>query len=110
MAIRHRLLDPVLGTRRRRVLPHRMTDPKHLSIHPRDIVGNAAVREIARYYLKQWKPPTRKTLLEWRAKYEDFPAPLPCPRAGVELWDAREIREWCKRHAEYRERIRATHY
>jgi hypothetical protein len=82
----------------------------HIDIHPRDIIGNAAVRDIAGYYLKQWKPPTRKTLWEWRKKHADFPAPLPCPRAGVELWDAREIRAWCKAHAEYRERIKATHY
>ena len=82
---------------------------RHLDIHPRDIVGNAAVRTIAAYYLKQHKPVTRPTLLRWR-QLRDFPAPLDCPRAGTELWDAREVRAWCKAHAEYRAELEASYY
>ena len=81
-----------------------------VTIHPRDIVGNAAVRKIAGYYLgHDWRPVTRPTLLKWRAE-RGFPEPMPCSRAGVELWDAREVREWCKAHAERRRAIEADWY
>jgi len=57
-------------------------DGDRLVIHPRDIVGNAAVRKIAGYYLgHEWRPVTRPTLLKWREQ-RGFPAPLPCERAG----------------------------
>ena len=85
--------------------------------HPRDIVGNAAVRKIAGYYLgHEWRPVTRPTLLKWREQ-RGFPDPLPCERAGVgpggqpiELWDAREVREWCKAHARRRAELEASYY
>ena len=88
----------------------RHCDSDRLDIHPRDIVGNAAVRTIAAYYLgHEWRPVTRPTLLKWRES-RGFPEPLPCSRAGVELWDAREVRAWCKAHAARRAEIEATYY
>jgi len=85
-------------------------DGDRLVIHPRDIVGNAAVRKIAGYYLgHEWRPVTRPTLLKWREQ-RGFPAPLPCERAGTELWDAREVREWCKAHAARRAELEANYY
>ena len=85
-------------------------DGDRLVLHPRDIVGNAAVRKIAGYYLgHEWRPVTRPTLLKWREQ-RGFPAPLPCERAGTELWDAREVREWCKAHAARRAELEASYY
>ena len=83
---------------------------QRLDIHPNDIVGTVAVRKIAARYLgHEWRPVTRPTLIKWR-QHRGFPEPLPCPRAGVELWDAREVREWCKAHAERRAELEATYY
>ena len=97
--------------------PDSDSDGGRLDIHPRDIVGNEAVRKIAGYYLgHEWRPVTRPTLLKWRRE-RGFPAPLPIPRAGVgpggqpiELWDAREVRAWCKDHAAKRAELEASYY
>jgi predicted DNA-binding transcriptional regulator AlpA len=76
-------------------------DLTRLAIHPHDIIGNEQARSIAAHYLGQTTPVTRNSLIKWREK-RGFPQPLDTPRAGVELWDAREVRAWCEKHAEWR--------
>lgn len=69
-----------------------------LEIHPDDIIGNESARALCAHYLGQPEPVTRPTLRKWR-RARGFPEPLPCGRAGVELWDAREVRVWAQAHA-----------
>lgn len=69
-----------------------------LEIHPDDIIGNESARALCAHYLGQDAPVTRPTLRKWR-RQRGFPEPLPCSRAGVELWDAREVRVWVQAHA-----------
>ncbi len=57
-------------------------------IHPRDIVGTLETRRICGGV-------TRATLIKWRDR-RGFPAPLEAPKAGVELFDRREVRAWHK--------------
>jgi hypothetical protein len=62
-----------------------MSAATDVAVPARHIVGNAAVRRMCGGI-------TRHTLIQWRGK--DFPAPIPARRAGVDLWDAREVRAW----------------
>lgn len=54
---------------------------------PKQIVGNAEVREMAGGV-------TRHTLIRWR-ELEQFPRPIRTLEAG-ELWDAREVQQWLR--------------
>lgn len=59
-------------------------------IAPRDIIGNAKVREMCGGI-------SRHTLIAWRARYTDFPKPIRRIRSGggwTELWDRRAVRAW----------------
>lgn len=69
-----------------------------LDLHPDDLLGNEAARQLCAHYLGQDTPVTRATLAKWR-RSSGFPAPLPCARAGVELWDARQVRAWVQEWA-----------
>jgi predicted DNA-binding transcriptional regulator AlpA len=73
-------------------------DMTRLDMHPDDLLGNESVRALCAHHLGQDVPVGRPTLLRWRRE-RGFPAPLPCGRAGVELWDARQVREWVQQHA-----------
>ncbi len=75
-------------------------DLTRLDLHPDDLLGNEQTRALCAHYLGQEAPVTRATLLKWRTR--DFPDPLPCTRAGVELWDARQVRAWAQRWARER--------
>lgn len=76
-------------------------------IEPRYLAGNEEVRRTCARMLKNqdWKPVPRKTLIYWRERH-DFPAPIDAPRAGVELWDLRAVRAWCRAYRETREQTR----
>lgn len=75
------------------------SSPGHiLEIHPDDVIGNESARALCAHYLGQDAPVTRPTLRKWR-RMRGFPDPLPCHRAGVELWDARDVRVWAQAHA-----------
>jgi hypothetical protein len=76
-----------------------------MSIEPRHLAGNEAVRRTCGWALnRKEKPVTRKTLIYWRERH-GFPEPLDAPRAGVELWDIREVRAWAKQYREAREAL-----
>lgn len=67
------------------------------AIPVKDIIGNTQVRRMIGTHLRHRKPVTRATLIRYRA--EGFPAPVRTipggpGGAGVELWDAREVRAW----------------
>jgi predicted DNA-binding transcriptional regulator AlpA len=73
-------------------------DLTRLDMHPDDLLGNENVRALCAHHLGQETPVTRPTLLKWRRE-RGFPEPLPCGRAGVELWDARLVRAWIQEYA-----------
>lgn len=76
-----------------------------VEIPTRHIADGKAVRMTAgRYVGHPHKPVSRHTLIYWRERH-GFPQPLDAPRCDAELWDIREVREWCReyvarRHAE----------
>lgn len=74
-------------------------DLTRLDIHPDDLLSNESARQLCAHYLGQEVPVTRATLIRWR-QARGFPAPLPCSRAGVELWDARQVRAWVQEYAQ----------
>lgn len=70
-----------------------------LTVRTRDIVGNLAVRKMCgRVTREDHRPIMRHTLIAWRES-RGFPEPLDAPRAGAELWDAREVRAWLREQA-----------
>lgn len=72
-------------------------------IPPRHIAGNEAVRKTCGRYMGRYegKAVSRPTLIYWRQRH-GFPEPIDAPRAGVELWDIRLVREWARAYAAMR--------
>lgn len=80
-------MSPKRKTRKRKT----RSRARDLVVPVDEIVGNAAVRRMCS---TTKTPITRHTLIRWR-ETEEFPQPIRVTD-GVELWDAREVRDWLR--------------